>query len=583
MDINRVKRYTKELNLLYVEDEEAIAKNVVEILEMLFRTVTYCKDGLEGLDIYEQDKNFFDIVLSDLYMPNLDGISMIADIRRINPKQHVAVFSAQNEADMLKDLINIGVDNFLLKPLNHEQLINTLFKISKNIYNEKSLNIYQKNMEHSNTILREKLKLNIESNHLTGLRNRASLIKDIDKFGFTMLALVDIDHLEFINNLYGSNIGNLVIKKFAKIVENEVKDREYFIYQTSADEFAICSNDEFPSKFENFIKELSQKLTNLELFIKEIDDEISVDATIGVTYELNFLASCGIIYESHLLLAQANTALKHAKIHKLSLTSYNESINTLQDIQNIMEWKDKIKNAYKNDNIIPVFQPIVDRDGNILKYETLMRLREKNEERRERLISPFFFLDTAILTKQYAKISRSIISQALNQLISTNHTLSINLTYTDTQDPKMISLLEESLEKHNIGDRLIFEIVESEDIKDYGLLEEFLQKFKPYGVRVAIDDFGSGFSNFENIIRLNADYIKIDGSLIKNVDHDKNSLAIVKAIVQFAHTLGIKIIAEYVHSKEVLDVLKDFDIDEYQGFYFYEPALEFQEVKYEVA
>ncbi len=577
MDISRVKRYTKELNILYVEDEEAIAKNVVEILEMLFHTVTYCKDGLEGLDLYEQDKNFFDIVLSDLYMPNMDGVSMIADIKMLNPKQHVAVFSAQDESEMLKELINLGVDNFLLKPLNHEQLINTLFKISKSIYNEKSLVLYQKNIENSNALLREKLKQSIESNRLTGLRNRTSLIKDIDKFGFTMLALIDIDHLEFINNLYGSNIGNLVIQQFAKFIENKVKENGFFIYQTSVDEFAICAKDEFPGKFEDFIKKLSQKVTNLELYIKEIDDEISVDATIGVTYELNFLASCGIVYESHLLLAQADTALKHAKIHKIPLSSYNESINTLQDIQNIMEWKQKIKKAYESNNIIPVFQPIVDKGGNILKYETLMRLREINEDGKEKLISPFFFLDTAILTKQYAKISRSIISQALNQLIKTNHTLSINLTYTDTQDPKIISLLEERLEKHNIGNRLIFEIVESEDIKDYGLLEEFLQRFKPFGVRVAIDDFGSGFSNFENIIRLNADYIKIDGSLIKNIDNDKNSLAIVKAIVQFAHTLGIKIIAEYVHSKEVLEVLNKLGIDEYQGFYFYEPSLEFRE------
>ncbi len=577
MDISRVNRYTKELNILYVEDEEAIAKNVVEILEMLFHTVTYCKDGLEGLDLYEQDKNFFDIVLSDLYMPNMDGVSMIADIKMLNPKQHVAVFSAQDESEMLKELINLGVDNFLLKPLNHEQLINTLFKISKSIYNEKSLVLYQKNIENSNALLREKLKQSIESNRLTGLRNRTSLIKDIDKFGFTMLALIDIDHLEFINNLYGSNIGNLVIQQFAKFIENKVKENGFFIYQTSVDEFAICAKDEFPGKFEDFIKKLSQKVTNLELYIKEIDDEISVDATIGVTYELNFLASCGIVYESHLLLAQADTALKHAKIHKIPLSSYNESINTLQDIQNIMEWKQKIKKAYESNNIIPVFQPIVDKGGNILKYETLMRLREINEDGKEKLISPFFFLDTAILTKQYAKISRSIISQALNQLIKTNHTLSINLTYTDTQDPKIISLLEERLEKHNIGNRLIFEIVESEDIKDYGLLEEFLQRFKPFGVRVAIDDFGSGFSNFENIIRLNADYIKIDGSLIKNIDNDKNSLAIVKAIVQFAHTLGIKIIAEYVHSKEVLEVLNKLGIDEYQGFYFYEPSLEFRE------
>ncbi len=572
MNIEIVKKYTKDLNILYIGEEFTIIK----FLQKLFRRVIHCKDSFEGFDIYKQDRKFFDIILSDisvLFYQN--DIDILKKIKRLNPKQKIIIFSNQNNLHFLRELINIAIDGFFLKPINQKQVLQILYKISKNIYNEKSLILYKKNIEQINKLLYKKLKFNEELNYLTGLKNRSKLLKDIDKFHFTMLALVDIDHLKFINNLYGSNIGNLVIQKFAKFLEKEVNNNGYFIYQISADEFAICSNDKSIDKFKKFIKKLSHKVTNLELYIEEIDDEISIDATIGVTYELNYLASCEMVYESHLLLAQADTALKYAKNHKIPLISYNESINTLQNIQNIMEWKQKIKRAYNNNDIIPVFQPIVDKNGKILKYETLMRLREIDENGNEKLISAFFFLDIAILTKQYAKISKRIISQALKKLIQTNHTLSINLTYSDTQDIKIISLLEKNLKQYDIGKRLILEIVESEDIKDYQLLENFLKIIRPYGVKIAIDDFGSGFSNFENIIKLNADYIKIDGTLIKNIDKDKTSLAIVKAIVQFAHTLNIKIIAEFVHSKEVFEILKNLGIDEYQGFYFYEPSLSF--------
>ncbi len=572
MNVEMVKKYTKDLNILYIGEEFTIIK----FLQKLFRRVIHCKDSFEGFDTYKQDRKFFDIILSDIsvffYQNDID---ILKKIRRLNPKQKIIIFSNQNNLHFLRELINIAIDGFFLKPINQKQVLQILYKISKNIYNEKSLILYKKNIEQINKLLYKKLKFNEESNYLTGLKNRSKLLKDIDKFHFTMLALVDIDHLKFINNLYGSNIGNLVIQKFTKFLEKEVNNNGYFIYQISADEFAICSNDKSIDKFKKFIKKLSHKVTNLELYIEEIDDEISIDATIGVTYELNYLVSCGMVYESHLLLAQADTALKYAKNHKIPIISYDESINTLQNIQNIMEWKQKIKKAYNNNDIVPVFQPIVDKNGKILKYETLMRLREIDEDGNEKLISAFFFLDVAILTKQYAKISKRIISQALKKLIQTNHTLSINLTYSDTQDIKIISLLEKNLKQYDIGKRLILEIVESEDIKDYQLLENFLKIIRPYGVKIAIDDFGSGFSNFENIIKLKADYIKIDGTLIKNIDKDKTSLAIVKAIVQFAHTLNIKIIAEFVHSKEVFEILKNLGIDEYQGFYFYEPSLSF--------
>ena len=138
---------------------------------------------------------------------------------------------------------------------------------------------------------------------------------------------------------------------------------------------------------------------------------------------------------------------------------------------------------------------------------------------------------------------------------------------------RKLSYLDNVLEKLKFEDRnrLVFEILESENFSDYDFLEEFVLKYKKLGVKIAIDDFGSGYSNFIRIIRLKPDYLKIDGSLIKNIDKDNNSYEIVKSIIAFSKTLDIKTIAEYVHSEEIFNLLLELDVDEFQGYYFGKP------------
>ncbi len=200
-----------------------------------------------------------------------------------------------------------------------------------------------------------------------------------------------------------------------------------------------------------------------------------------------------------------------------------------------------------------------------------MRMRVVEENGKEKLISPYFFLDTSIKTKLYPQLSHIIISAALESLKTGDHTLSINLTYNDFTNADIVDLLTNELSQHDIGNRLIFEIVESENIGDYEMLKNFIDKFRNYGVRIAIDDFGAGFSSFQHIVQTAPDYIKIDGSLIKDIDTDLSSLTIVKAIIQFSQELGIKVIAEFVHSEHILNILQSLGIKEFQGFYFYEP------------
>jgi EAL domain-containing protein (putative c-di-GMP-specific phosphodiesterase class I) len=257
------------------------------------------------------------------------------------------------------------------------------------------------------------------------------------------------------------------------------------------------------------------------------------------------------------------------KAKKKHFAMYSSAIDKRKEDQDSLVWKDKIKSAIEEHCIVPVYQPIVNRLGEAVKYETLMRLREKESGK---LISPFFFLDVAIKTRLYSVLSTATIFEALRLLDTSGHTLSFNFTYGDIKNSELLSEIELFLRNRpNLGNRVVFEITESESIENYDDVKRFMKRFRAYGVKFAIDDFGSGFSNFENKLEIHPDYLKIDGSLIKAIDTDEKSYILVKAIVQFSHELGIKVIAEYVHSEIIFTMLKALDVDEYQGFYFSEP------------
>ena len=149
--------------------------------------------------------------------------------------------------------------------------------------------------------------------------------------------------------------------------------------------------------------------------------------------------------------------------------------------------------------------------------------------------------------------------------------VSLNLTFQDILNKPLRQMMQEFILQKEIGRRVVFEIVESQSIQDYGLLKEFMGEFRTLGVRFAIDDFGTGYSNFEHILKLNVDYIKIDGSLIKDILVNKNNQEIVITIIDFAKRQGFKTIAEFVSNKEIFDKVKELGIDYAQGYYISEP------------
>ena len=559
IDLKELKELCKNYKLLYVEDDESSREASLEMFEIFFQDIDIAVDGQDGLDKF--NAKHYDIVITDINMPKLNGIEMFKAIRDIDNDIPVLILSARNEVSLFLDTIMLGVNGYLMKPLDRKQFLEQLLKVTK----ELSLKDYEKNYK-------EKLEKEVEQrtkeldkklryDNVTGLLNRYSFFERLKTIDNSIIFIIDIDKFKIINEYYGDSTGTLVLQEFAKFLLNFTKNTTYEVYRLSGDEFILINTlkDIDLQTYKDDVKELLKKIEDFKISFD--DDFITIDLSIGVsTSQTN-------IFES------AEIALNYAKIHKKPFVFYTKDIDNHSKTQDAFLYKKIIKNAINTNNIVPLYQPIVNSDGKIVKYETLMRLRDSDGK----LISPFFFLDIAIKTKLYDELSSTIIFFALDMLKNTTRTLSMNFTYDDIKNKEFLQQIESfMIENEGVGKRAIFEIVESQDIENYDDMQDFITRFRKLGVKFAIDDFGSGFSNFEYILKIEPDFLKIDGSLVKNIDTDKKAHILVKAIVQFSHELGIEIIAEYVCNEKIFLMLKEMGVDAYQGFYFYEPLLEAQ-------
>jgi EAL domain-containing protein (putative c-di-GMP-specific phosphodiesterase class I) len=163
-----------------------------------------------------------------------------------------------------------------------------------------------------------------------------------------------------------------------------------------------------------------------------------------------------------------------------------------------------------------------------------------------------------------------MIDKCFEFIKKTDTLCSINFDMEDIVNEEVYDKLKNHLKE--VNKPVVFEILETESFEDYKTLKEFVAEFRKYGVMFAIDDFGSGFSNYKEILELKPEYIKIDGSLITNILESQETMVLVNSIASFATMLNIKVVAEFVENEEIFKRLKALGVDEFQGYYFAKPT-----------
>jgi EAL domain-containing protein (putative c-di-GMP-specific phosphodiesterase class I) len=283
--------------------------------------------------------------------------------------------------------------------------------------------------------------------------------------------------------------------------------------------------------------------------------ELEVDKSIKtITIDKDF-------YEQHLTEIGIIKSSYDIKIFVVShiMNGIDMSESEMADMKLI----DDIKSLDFNRDIISFFQPIVDINGKVIKYESLARMVIDGKVK-----SPFHFFGALKKSNNYIKFTKAVIENSFKGSILLNTPVSINLTFEDLINEEIIELLEDKLANHKIP--MTLEFLESEGLHDLKKTIDFCNRMKKYDTKIAIDDFGSGYSNYDYFFDVPIDILKIDGSLVKR-SHEYKGKIVLESIISFSNKLGIEIVTEFVEDEETFNILKDLGSDYFQGYYFSKP------------
>ena len=376
-------------------------------------------------------------------------------------------------------------------------------------------------------------------------------LSDLPRDREVMLLLFELEDLDEWFSVYSPNVVSKAGEEILGIV-NEIIPLESKFFQISDDKYCIL----FPNidtrkgiEFAHILKTLiieRKTCTNLS----EVDVMISSGLVIG---------------KVDIIIPKAFSAIKHAKklVSKIYFLDIDDEIFKEQQTKEIA-YNALIKDAVQQGKIVPFYQPIFDNKlKKITKFECLARLLDKN-----RVLYPFDFLEQVRLMGFMRSITFSIINNSFQTFAKNDLAFSINITEEDIRDTQMIDYLRNRCEKYGINpNRIIIEILEDIEFDDDDLIVNNILILKDMGFKIAIDDFGYANSNFGRLIKMQIDYIKIDGRFIKNMDSNAMSYRIVRSITDFAKNIGVQCIAEHVHSKPVHNLVLELGIEFSQGYF----------------
>lgn len=463
-------------------------------------------------------------------------------------------------------VLYLVIHKIIQKPLNSIIEVinnNTDDGIPTNIiptYNSKELAILSSTLNNMISSIKEsryQLDKIANTDILTNLGNRYKLIQDINRSTNPALAIINIDNFSELNDFYGYEVGDYIIKQVGQHISGVTRHKNTFTYHIQGDEYVLFNHDIDKNEFEENIHKLVDIFADITVNVD--DEDLNFNFTIGVSFEAK-----------DKILASADMALKVAKRNSKNIMIFSEEISLNREYENNIHWTKKIRAAIGDDSFIPAYQPIINnRTNKVEKYEALIRMRDQ-----DRLISPFFFLEISKKTKYYSTITRIVIEKTFERFKDSSVEFSINLTIEDILNKETKEYIYSMLVKYNNASRVVFEIVETESIENFEAVLGFINKIKKLGSKIAIDDFGTGYSNFNYLMKLNADYIKIDGSLIKEIDTNRQAQAVVSTIVDFAKRMDIKTIAEFVENESIQNKVLELGIDYSQGYHFSEPKVD---------
>ena len=410
---------------------------------------------------------------------------------------------------------------------------------------------------------------------LTELPNRIALQKTIEEVIRSgtpgAILFLDIDHFKYVNDNFGHRTGDQMIKGVGSALRGMMRDFSGTLFRLGGDEFAIL----LPGALRQDATQVAERaLETVQRYRFQTGNQgkgIShLSVSIGIAlYPFHGSSNSG-------LLSNVDIAMYQAKeLGRNRYVLFDQGVEGIRSTHRRVHWAKKLRTAIDDDRLVLFAQPVVRlADQKPVHHEILLRIRDDDGK----LIMPGSFIEVAESLGLMQELDMRVVEKLLlhmheNNQMGKKRRYFVNLSRMSISDPNWVKRLIDTLSISKADpSQLVFEITETTAMAAIDVTLSFIKKLKDVGCRFALDDFGAGFSSFYYVKRFGVDYLKIDGSFMRDLaGEDGSNRAFVKALNDVARSMSKQVIAEWIETPEVLKLLQDMGAQFGQGYLFQRP------------
>ncbi|MGN1148263.1 MAG: EAL domain-containing protein [Lachnospiraceae bacterium] len=482
--------------------------------------------------------------VGQFYTTNMSGAMLGGEISNVNGKNIyanstfvVAGISEDKDARIL--LKGNGLMNVSALQHNNVQMINYLLKAGNRQLSEQ-LSEQQNKMQKA-----------MFYHEALGLDNQTRYLFERDNLKLDKIAVFSLKNARLIKLFMGQTAFYEEVKKIYGDIRKRFSDSRLHYY--SYEECSLLLAAEEGMEDDDFIPQ-----------IKGIFDSLN-----GLSHkEFVFSYACAVVMHEEDPLQKVETTLQYCANNRIQSMLHSNIPKEVLNVKEEMHILQILRDAMVQDRVVPYFQGIYDnRKKKIDMYEALIRIQDGQGN----IYYPDQFLPIAKEYNLYESLSIIMVRKVMEMFLDKEIKVTINLSVQDIYDRDMLKMIFDHLEKAAHPENFVFELVESEGVRDYQFIKQFADSIHEYGAKVSIDDFGSGFSNLLHIIRIDADILKIDGAIVREICHDMKSMEFVELINEWCLRQGKEVVGEFVENQNIQDMIEEIGVTYSQGYFFAKP------------
>ena len=541
-----------------VVDDEYINREILGNMLCDTYEVIYASDGQEALDKLDNAKGKISLVLTDLMMPGLDGFGFLEKYKEDKRFSNIPVIVCTQEEKAEVESIKKGAVDFITKPYNMPEVILARCERVIDLFESKELIDSTEVDDLTGLFARE-----FFFEYIRQLKN-AGIEDDMDA------VVLDIEHFHLINEIYGHDEGDFVLKKIAELLKEELEGSLGIACRAEADTFYIYMERE--DDYQRFINNITKKMSDIRVSPANVRIRMGINSVSDIDESPQSLFEHARL-ASNLVRDDFTKQIGYYDKKMYDKHIYNEKL--------VADFDKSIKNK----DFVVYYQPkytVLHGDPMLNSAEALVRWNHPTLG----MISPGDFIplfeDNGLIQKldQYVwKTAAEQVKEWKNKF-SLTIPVSVNVSRIDIYNPELEDLLTSIVKTNGLKtDELFLEITESAYADDATKLIEVVKSLRDKGFEIEMDDFGTGYSSLNMLTDIPIDALKMDMSFVRSMLNDDTSLKLVELIIDISKFLDVPVIAEGVETEEQLNTLKELECDIIQGYYFSKPvpAEEFEE------